>query len=133
VKLEEGIYEISGDVANPKPDRRKAKRDFAAWEVWPKGMRVMVTPDLDVPDLVTVHPPNGYPHLGVKGRPGGKFNHPGWEALVASLKPVEMTSLEWVKAKVPMRDHVLAQLLMNGKLSRGDIEEAVREVQAREE
>lgn len=133
MKLEEGIYEISADVPNPKADRRTAKRNFSAWEVWPKGMRVMVTPDLDNPDLVTVHPPNGYQHLGVKGRQGGNFNHPGWEALVASLKPVEMTPLEWVKAKVPVHADVLAQLLSDGRLSKGDIEDAVQKIHAREE
>lgn len=133
MKLQEGIYEISTDVRNPKPDRRTAKRNFSAWEVWPKGMRVMVMPDFDFPDLVTVYPPNGYQHLGVRGRPGGNRNHPGWEALIAALKPVEMTDLEWVKHKVPMHEHVLAELLSSGKLTKADIEDAARKVNEREE
>ena len=91
---------------------------------WPKGKRVRVATDFDFKDHFTIFPPNDYEHLGVKGRQGGKFNHPGFEILVAALKPMEWTDLEWVRAHLPGPDHVLAHLLKTKKLTREDLKAA---------
>jgi len=130
-ELVPGMYEISVDVKNPKADRRKSTRNFSSWAVWPKGKRVRVVEDFEHKGLFTVFPPNGYEHCGVRGRHGGKFAHPGLEALVAALRPVEMTDLEWVRAFMSAEE-ILVQLLKMKKLTRADLVE-VRACVDREE
>lgn len=123
-ELVPGMYEIAVDVKNPKADRRRATRDFASWVVWPKGKRVRVVADLDHADLFTIFLPNGHEHLGVRGRQGGRMNHPGLEALVAALQPVEMTDLERIRFHLPAHDRILAHFLKTKKLTWADLEEA---------
>lgn len=49
---EPGIYELSKDVKNPKPDRRTT-RDWRAIPVWEKGTRFLILEDREL----------GYPRL----------------------------------------------------------------------
>lgn len=121
--LKPGMHEISETVKNPKPDRRRANGNFAAAEIWPKGKRVCVTEDYEVRGSFKIFHLSGYEHLGVNGRKGGTYNHPGFEILVAALKPVEWTDEEWVRAHINNGNFVLERLLGSGKITRGDINE----------
>lgn len=123
--LKPGMYEISKDVVNPKADRRKSDRDFASQKEWLKGKRVCVTKEASDsplhPDRFTICRPGGYTHLGVTGRNGGTYNHPGFDALIAALRPVEWTDHEWVEVHINNGNWILELLLKSGKITRDDI------------
>lgn len=123
--MKPGMYEITVDVVNPKPDRRKSDRNFSALPMWRKGLRVCIEIEESEnklhPNRVTIFRAGGYSHMGVTGRENGTMNHPGFAALVAALKPVEWTNLEWVKINAKCSDRILVELLDARKITREDV------------
>lgn len=123
--LKPGMYEITQDIKNPKADRRKSDRDFSALPMWRKGLRVCVEIEVSEnklhPNRATIFRAGDYSFHGVTGRENGEHNHPGFDALVAALQPVEWTEHEWVEAHVNNGKWVLEELLKAGKVTKGDI------------
>jgi hypothetical protein len=123
--MKPGMYEISEDVVNPKSDRRKTDRNFSALPQWRKGLRVCVEIEKANnklhPNRVTIFRAGGYSFYGVTGRENGEYNHPGFDALVAALRPVEWTDAEWIKVHVNNGNFILERLLESKKITREDI------------
>lgn len=123
--LKPGMYEITRDVQNPKADRRKSDRDFSALPMWRKGLRVCVLIEASEnklhPSRATIFLAGGYSFMGVTGRENGTHTHPGFDALVAALQPVEWTEHEWVEVHVNNGKWVLEELLKAGKVTRADV------------
>jgi hypothetical protein len=121
VKIEDlkpGMYVVGADVDNPKADRRKS-RNLSAAPKWMKGLRVVVSEDWELKGLFTVAQIGVF--NGVQGRRGGRMNHPGFEALIAALEPVEWTTGEWVQVHINCPNRVLVRLLDGGKITRQDV------------
>lgn len=120
-ELKPGMYVISKNVKNPKPDRRHADRNFEKKEIWEKGMRVCVMEDYEFVGNFKIFHLSGWAHNGVIGRRGGSHNHPGFEALVDALTPVEWTSEEWVRSRINNGNYILERLLDSKKITKEDI------------
>jgi hypothetical protein len=131
--MKTGMYVVTEDVKNPKPDRRAADRNFSAWVTWRKGQRVYVEEDAEFKGSFRIYPVNYYAHLGVAGRAGSEHRHPGFDALVAALSPVEYTDKEWVDIHVNAGNFVIAELLKQGKVTREDVLAAERATEDDEE
>lgn len=119
--MKTGMHVVTEDVKNPKPDRRTADRNFSAWVMWKKGQRVYVEEDAEFKGSFRIYPVNFYAHLGVAGRKGSEHRHPGFDALVAALSPVEYTHKEFVDIHVNAGNFVIAELLKRGKITREDV------------
>lgn len=123
--MKPGMYVLSETVKNPKPDRRAADSNFAKLPEWRKGLRVCVgieEPENKLhPNRITVFRAGGYSFHGVTGRDHGNYNHPGFDALIAALRPAEWTDSEWLEVHVISGKSVLENLLASGKITREDI------------
>lgn len=123
--MKPGMYVLSENVKNPKPDRRAAARNFAMLPEWRKGLRVCVHIDEPEnklhPNRITVFRASGYSFHGVTGRDNGNYNHPGFDALIAALRPAEWTDSEWLEIHVINDKLVLEKLLASGKITREDV------------
>ncbi len=140
--LKPGFYELSEDVANPKPDRRYNTWDLSNWPyipVIPKGTRFVVAHvnTIDWED----HPAD--PPLEIRNLDGrfsksiGEYfrNEGGLFQLVAAkLVPTKRTLKTFLVEhhwELHNAEVILSELINNGKVMYEDVGEAIKVVEAR--
>lgn len=104
-----GIYELSADVVNPAPDKRRATNAWLYRPVWPKGTRLYAVP-LDGDYMKVVVHAGGH----------SSFYHPNRlpQILVAAMQPILPRNMyELLTLLDTTAETVLCRLLGDGVIT----------------
>lgn len=119
--LTKGLYVLSDEVKNPKPDRRTS-RDFERATAWPRGLRIYYKPARD--GMVGELRCNEYTYRGNINC--HTDNKKVWEALMAKMVPAPDTLGNlFAERKGASSDvdaeYLLAMLVDAGKITVADV------------
>jgi hypothetical protein len=118
-KIEPGHYELSCDVKNPKPDRRS--KDWNKHERWPAGTKIYVRQTNIDNEIEFID--SRWPLLH-----SISTYSEAYDAIGAALKPVEETYRRLLhRLSVQNTYWLLKRLVIMGKITLADIEQASRE------